>query len=76
VRSGEQLSAEKWNEVFAYIQRMLDVDAASGHAQLPDAVKDASKATLEKARSEYAAEHKLTAKQVADLEPIRVLGEY
>ncbi len=75
-RTDEQLSAEQWRGVFANVQRLVDIDAAGGHAQLPDAVKDASQETMEKAKAEYAAAHHLTAKQTAEAEPICVLGEY
>jgi hypothetical protein len=62
--------------VFANIQRLVNLDSPDGHAQLPDVVKDASKETFEKATKEYAATHRLTAKQAAEAEPIGVLGEY
>jgi hypothetical protein len=74
--SGEQLSAEQWREVFASIRRLVEIDAGNGHEKLPDAVTDASKETIEKARTEYAAAHHLTAKQAAEAELTSVLGEY
>ncbi len=76
VRSDERLSAEQWRAAFAKVQQLVDIDAPTGHAQLPDPVKDASQETLDKAKSEFAAEHHLTAKQVAEIDPICVLGEY
>ena len=76
VRSGKQLSAKQWGDVFADIQRLVAIDAGNGHAQLPDVVKDASKETIERAKSEYAATHHLSAKQVAEADLISVLGEY
>jgi hypothetical protein len=76
IQAGEQLSAEQWRAAFANIQRLVDLGSTDGHRQLPDVVKDATKETLEKATSEYAAAHHLTAKQAAEVEPICVLGEY
>jgi len=76
IRTDEKLSAEQWRSVFANIQRLVDLGLPSGHEQRPDVVKDASKETLEKAKSEYAAAHRLTAKQAAEVDPICVLGEY
>jgi hypothetical protein len=76
VRTDEQLSAEQWRRIFANIQRLVDLGSPSGHAQLPDVVKDTSKETLEKAKSEYAAAHHLAAEQMAGVDPICVLGEY
>ena len=77
VRTGEQLSAEQWRErVREYSTDHGFRVRPSGHAQLPDVVKDTSKETLEKATSEYAAAHHLTAKQAAEVDPICVLGEY
>lgn len=79
IQPDQQLSAEQWRAVIANIQRLVNLDSFhgnNGHEQLPDVVKDASKKTLEKATSEYAAAHHLTAKQAAEVEPICALGEY
>lgn len=76
VRNGEQLSAEQWKGVFAFIQRIMDLESPTGPFQLPNVVKDSSKEILDKAQSAYAAAHGLTAKQVAETDPICVLGEY
>jgi hypothetical protein len=76
IQAGDQLSAEQWRGAFASIQRLVDLSSTNGHRQLTDVAKDASNETLEKATTEYAAAHHLTAKQAAEVEPICVLGEY
>jgi hypothetical protein len=76
VRTDDQLSADQWRAVFANLQRLIDLGSTNGHTQRPDVVKDASKETLEKARKEYAAAHHVTTKQVTEVDPICVLGEY
>lgn len=70
VRNGEQLSVEQWKGVFANIQRIMDLESPTGHFELPNVVQATSKETLEMARSEYAAAHGLTAKQIAETDPI------
>lgn len=76
MRSGGTLSAEQWQDLFANIQRLVDIDAPGGHTQLPDVAKDATKETIDKARNEYAVTNHVTAKQAAEADLICVLGEY
>lgn len=77
VKAGEQLSgADEWRAIFANVERIINLGNDGEKFHVPDPVKGASAETLKRARDNYAAAHKLTAAQAAEVEPISVLGEY
>lgn len=78
LRRGEQLSADEWRELFAYIWLLMDggMPAGTPAPKHPDPADVASPELLQQARREYASNHKLSADAVAKLEPIVVLGDF
>ena len=76
-RCAKRRAAFRWPMAHAFANKSTarGYHAEGGHAQLPDAVKDASQETLKKAKTEYAAAHHLTAKQADEAESICVLGD-
>jgi hypothetical protein len=72
--AGEELSAEQWRAALEYIGKF--VYPPEVHQKNVDPVQDASDETLRQARTQYAVSHRLTAEQVAKLEPMIVLGHF
>jgi hypothetical protein len=78
LRRGEQISADEWRDLFAYIWSLMDGDRPAGTPapRHPDPAEAASPELLQQARREYAEKFRLSADEVAKLEPIVVLGDF
>lgn len=81
LRSGEDLSADEWRDLLAYVWALVDVDrepSSSGDAPAnhPNPVQAASKETREKARLAYAESHRMTGAEVDRVDPLVVLGSF
>jgi hypothetical protein len=71
---GEKLTADDWRAVLKSVAEL--VSDFEGSAQAPDPVESTSPSVLERARHEYANANRLTADEVAKLDPAIVLGTY
>jgi hypothetical protein len=75
LRSGALLSADEWRELIEYAWSIHESSPAEGLTR-PDPIDSANAETLRQARSAYADAHQMTAADVAELEPIVVLGDF
>ena len=69
---GQVLTSEEWQAAMAYIRKAVLTDGES----MPDPVLGATAENLRQARSEYAAVHRLSSDDAADVDPAIALGEF
>jgi hypothetical protein len=76
--AGEDLSDDEWRAVFDYTEGAVQSFGSSttGHARLPDPVKDTSPELMRQAREQYALSHQMTPEQAGEIDPIIVIGRF
>jgi hypothetical protein len=77
LRTGGELSAQEWRQLFGDIWAIIDSGSEPGGPKTyPDPVASASAETTRNAREAYALSHKMTEADVAKIDPIIVLGNF
>jgi hypothetical protein len=77
VKNGEELTAQEWRELFDHAWRVHATDSGNDAAKTPrDPVKATSKDLLHRAQDQYVQTHRLPIEQVAQIDPMIVLGEF
>jgi hypothetical protein len=75
-KAGEELTPQEWRAVFDYAWRLVATDAGRDQKSVPDPVKGTSAELMRKAQDLYVDTHHLPIEQVAQIDPMIVVGEF